>query len=160
MTDKIIPCLWFDSEAEAAAAFYVSLLPDSRVTAVNRSPIDIPSGPEGSVLTVQFILAGRAYLALNGGPAFRFNESVSFQVLTDDQDETDRLWDALIANGGRESECGWLKDRWGLSWQITPRRLMDLTTDPDPARARAAMAAMMTMRRIDIAALDRAVADL
>ena len=159
MTDKIIPCLWFDGEAEAATAFYVSLLPDSRVTAVNRSPVDTPSGPTGSVLTVQFVLAGHAYLALNGGPAFRFNESISFMVMTEDQAETDRLWNALIADGGQESECGWLKDRWGLSWQITPRRLMDLTTDPDPARAKAAMTAMMTMRKIDIAALDRAVAD-
>ena len=160
MADKIIPCLWFDGDAEAATAFYVSLLPDSRVTAVNRSPVDTPSGPAGSVLTVQFVLAGHDYLALNGGPAFRFTEAVSFMVMTEDQAETDRLWDALIADGGQESECGWLKDRWGLSWQITPRRLMDLTTDPDPARAAAAMQAMMTMRKIDIAALDRAVADL
>ena len=160
MADKIVPCLWFDGDAEAATAFYVSLLPDSRVTAVNRSPVDTPSGPAGSVLTVQFVLAGHAYLALNGGPAFRFTEAVSIMVMTEDQAETDRLWDALIADGGQESECGWLKDRWGLSWQITPRRLMDLTTDTDPARAAAAMQAMMTMRKIDIAALDRAVADL
>ncbi|WP_425985353.1 VOC family protein [Brevundimonas sp. TWP1-2-1b1] len=160
MADKIVPCLWFDGDAEAAIAFYVSLLPDSRVTAVNRSPVDTPSGPAGSVLTVQFVLAGQAYLALNGGPAFRFTEAVSFMVMTEDQAETDRLWDALIADGGSENDCGWLKDRWGLSWQITPRRLMDLTTDPDPARAAAAMQAMMTMRKIDIAALDRAVTDL
>ncbi|TFW14260.1 VOC family protein [Brevundimonas intermedia] len=160
MANKIVPCLWFDGDAEAATAFYVSLMPDSRVTAVNRSPVDTPSGPAGSVLTVQFVLAGQAYLALNGGPAFRFTEAVSFMVMTEDQAETDRLWDALIADGGSENDCGWLKDRWGLSWQITPRRLMDLTTDPDPARAAAAMQAMMTMRKIDIAALDRAVADL
>ena len=160
MADKIVPCLWFDGDAEAATAFYVSLLPDSRVTAVNRSPVDTPSGPAGSVLTVQFVLAGQAYLALNGGPTFRFTEAVSFMVMTEDQAETDRLWDALIADGGSENDCGWLKDRWGLSWQITPCRLMDLTTDPDPARAAAAMQAMMTMRKIDIAALDRAVADL
>ena len=160
MADKIVPCLWFDGDAEAATAFYVSLLPDSRVTAVNRSPVDTPSGPAGSVLTVQFVLAGQAYLALNGGSTFRFTEAVSFMVMTEDQAETDRLWDALIADGGSENDCGWLKDRWGLSWQITPRRLMELTTDPDPARAAAAMQSMMTMRKIDIAALDRAVADL
>ncbi|WP_453978414.1 VOC family protein [Brevundimonas sp. Marseille-Q4549] len=160
MTDKIIPCLWFDGDAEAATALYVSLLPDSRITAVNRSPVDTPSGPEGSVLTVQFVLAGREYLALNGGPNFRFTEAVSFMVMTEDQAETDRLWDALLADGGRENACGWLKDRWGLSWQITPRRLMELTTDPNPARAKAAMQAMMGMIKIDIAALDRAVADL
>ncbi|VXB01113.1 VOC family protein [Brevundimonas sp. G8] len=160
MADKIVPCLWFDGDAEAATAFYVSLLPDSRVMAVNRSPVDTPSGPAGSVLTVQFVLAGHEYVALNGGPNFRFTEAVSFMVMTEDQAETDRLWDALIADGGSENACGWLKDRWGLSWQITPRRLMDLTTDPDPARAAAAMQSMMTMRKIDIAALDRAVADL
>ena len=160
MADKIVPCLWFDGEAEAATAFYVSLLPDSRITAVNRSPVDTPSGPAGSVLTVQFVLAGREYLALNGGPNFRFTEAVSFMVMTEDQAETDRLWDALTADGGRENACGWLKDRWGLSWQITPRRLVELTTDPDPARAKAAMQAMMEMIKIDGAALDRAVADL
>ncbi|MEN5362343.1 VOC family protein [Brevundimonas intermedia] len=160
MADKIIPCLWFDGDAEAATAFYVSLLTDSRITAVNRSPVDTPSGPEGSVLTIQFVLAGREYLALNGGPNFRFTEAVSFMVMTEDQAETERLWAALLADGGSENDCGWLKDRWGLSWQITPRRLMDLTTDPDPARAAAAMQSMMTMRKIDIAALDRAVADL
>ena len=160
MADKIVPCLWFDGEAEAATAFYVSLLPYSRITAVNRTPVDTPSGPAGSVLTVQFVLAGREYLALNGGPNFRFTEAVSFMVMTEDQAETDRLWDALTADGGRENACGWLKDRWGLSWQITPRRLVELTTDPDPARAKAAMQAMMDMIKIDVAALDRAVADL
>lgn len=160
MSDKIIPCLWFDGDAEAATAFYVSLLPDSRITAVNRSPVDTPSGREGTVLTVQFVLAGREYLALNGGPNFRFTEAVSFMVMTEDQAETDRLWDALLADGGKENACGWLKDRWGLSWQITPRRLMELTTDPNPARAKAAMQAMMGMIKIDIAALDRAVADV
>ena len=122
--------------------------------------VDTPSGPAGSVLTVQFVLAGREYLALNGGPNFRFTEAVSFMVMTEDQAETDRLWDALTADGGRENACGWLKDRWGLSWQITPRRLVELTTDPDPARAKAAMQAMMEMIKIDVAALERAVADL
>lgn len=106
MADKIVPCLWFDGDAEAATAFYVSLLPDSRIIAVNRSPVDTPSGREGSVLTVQFILAGREYVALNGGPAFRFTEAVSFMVMTEDQAETDRLWDALIADGGAENACG------------------------------------------------------
>lgn len=160
MADKIVPCLWFDGDGEAAARFYVSLLPDSRIDGVHRSPVDTPSGPADSVLMVEFTLAGRSYLALNGGSDFKFDEAVSFMVMTEDQAETDRLWDALIADGGQESVCGWLKDRWGLSWQITPRRLMELTTDPDRARARAAMQAMMTMRKIDIAALDRAVADL
>jgi predicted 3-demethylubiquinone-9 3-methyltransferase (glyoxalase superfamily) len=160
MADKIVPCLWFDGDGEEAARFYVSLLPDSRIDGVHRSPIDTPSGPADSVLMVEFTLAGRSYLALNGGSAFKFDEAVSFMVMTEDQAETDRLWDALIADGGQESACGWLKDRWGLSWQITPRRLMELTTDPNGERARAAMQAMMTMRKIDIAALDRAVAEI
>ncbi|WP_299177493.1 VOC family protein [uncultured Brevundimonas sp.] len=159
MTDKIIPCLWYDDDGEAAARFYVSLLPDSRIDAVHRSPIDTPSGRADTVLMVEFTLAGRSYLALNGGPAFKLNPAVSFMIMTDDQAETDRLWNALIADGGEESQCGWLTDRWGLSWQITPRRLMQLTTDPDQARAKAAMSAMMKMRKIDIATLERAVAD-
>ncbi len=160
MADKIVPCLWFDGDGEEAARFYVSLLPDSRIDGVHRSPVDTPSGPADSVLMVEFTLAGRSYLALNGGSAFKFDEAVSFMVMTEDQAETDRLWDALIADGGQESACGWLKDRWGLSWQITPRRMMELTTDPNRERARAAMQAMMTMRKIDIAALDRAVAEI
>lgn len=160
MADKIVPCLWFDGDGEEAARFYVSLLPDSRIDGVHRSPVDTPSGPADSVLMVEFTLAGRSYLALNGGSAFKFDEAVSFMVMTEDQAETDRLWDALIADGGQESACGWLKDRWGLSWQITPRRLMELTTDPNRERAQAAMQAMMTMRKIDIAALDRAVAEI
>lgn len=154
--EKISPCLWYDGDAEEAAGFYVSLLPDSRIDRVWRSPADTPSGPEGSVLVVEFTLAGRSYLALNGGPQFRFTEAVSFQILTEDQAETDRLWDAITGNGGEESQCGWCKDRWGLSWQITPRRLMELNTDPDPDRARRSMQAMMAMRKIDIAALERA----
>lgn len=156
MNDKIIPCIWYDGTAEEAAAFYVSLLPDSRVDAVNPSPVDNPSGSAGSVLTVEFTLAGRSYLGLNGGPRFPHSEAVSFQIMTDDQAETDRLWNTLIANGGEESVCGWLKDRWGLSWQIVPRRLMALMKDPDSGRAKRAMTAMMSMRKIDIAALDRA----
>ena len=157
MADKIVPCLWFDGEAEAATAFYVSLLPDSRITAVNRTPVDTPSGPAGSVLTVQFVLAGREYLALNGGPNFRFTEAVSFMVMTEDHAETDRLWDALTADGGRENACGWLKDRWGLSWQITPVALMNAIAHPDPATAKRAFEAMMGMTKIDIAAIEAAV---
>lgn len=160
MSDKIVPCLWFDGDGEEAARFYVSLLPDSRIDSVNRSPVDTPSGPADSVLTVEFTLAGRRYIALNGGSNFTFDEAVSFMIMTEDQAETDRLWAALTANGGQENVCGWLKDRWGLSWQITPRRLMELTTDANRARAKAAMTAMMSMRKIDIAALDRAVAGL
>ena len=156
MPSKITPCLWFNGDAEEAAAFYVTLLPDSRIDRIVRSPTETPSGPEGSVLVVEFTLAGQSYLGLNGGPEFRFTEAVSLQILTDDQAETDRLWDALTANGGEESMCGWCKDRWGLSWQVTPRRLMELNTDPDPGRARRSMQAMIGMRKIDIAALERA----
>lgn len=156
MAQKITPCLWYDGDAEAAARFYVSLLPESRIDAVVRSPAETPSGPEGSVLVVEFTLAGTGYLGLNGGPQFPFTEAVSFQIATEDQAETDRLWDAITGNGGQESDCGWCKDRWGMNWQITPRRLTQLIQHPDPVRARRAMQAMMTMRRIDIAALERA----
>ena len=158
MTDKIIPCIWYDTgQARKAAEFYVSLgLPDSRVDRVHASPADNPSSPEGAELMVEFTLAGRPYLGLNGGPIFPQTEAVSFMVMTDDQAETDRLWDAIVGNGGAESQCGWCKDRWGVSWQITPRRLMDFHTDPNPARARAAFQAMMSMKKIDIAALERA----
>lgn len=156
MNDKIVPCIWYDGAAEEAARFYVSLLPQSHIDSVNRSPIDTPSGPAGMVLTVEFTLAGRRYIGLNGGAQFPHSEAVSFMILTDDQAETDRLWDAILANGGEENVCGWIRDRWGLSWQITPRRLMALMKDPDSGRAHRAMAAMMEMRKIDIAALDRA----
>lgn len=156
MPNKIMPCLWFDGEAEQAAAFYVTLLPDSHIDRIIRSPADTPSGPKGGVLVVEFTLAGQSYLGLNGGPAFRFTEAVSFQILTEDQEETDRLWAAITGNGGAENMCGWCKDRWGLSWQVTPRRLMALNSDPDPARARRSMEAMMHMRKIDIATLERA----
>lgn len=159
MSGKIIPCIWYDlDQAQQAAELYVSLLPDSRIDHVTRSPTDNPSMKAGGVLTVEFTLAGRAYMGLNGGPQFKHSEAVSFQVLTDDQAETDRLWDALIADGGQASDCGWLRDRWGLSWQITPRRLMELVKDP--VRGRAAMESMMTMQKIDIATLEAAVADL
>ncbi len=155
MTDKIVPCLWYDGTAEEAATFYCSLLPDSRVDAVNKSPADNPSTKEGAILTVEFTLAGRKYLGLNGGPHFRFNEAISFQVLTEDQAETDRLWDAITSNGGAESMCGWCKDRWGMSWQITPRALMDLYHG-DPEAAKRGFEAMMTMRKIDIATIEAA----
>ncbi|UYY58128.1 VOC family protein [Sphingomonas sp. S2-65] len=156
MPQKIIPSLWFHGDAEQAVSFYVTLLPDSRVDRIVRAPADTPAGPEGSVLVVEFTLAGQSYLALNGGPEFRFTEAVSFQILTDDQDETNRLWAAITGNGGAESMCGWCKDRWGLSWQITPRRLMELNTGPDRDRARRSMQAMMGMHKIDIATLERA----
>lgn len=154
--DKIIPCLWYDGQAEEAAGFYVSLFEDSRIDRVVRSPADTPSGPAGQVLAVEFTLAGRQYIGLDGGPMFKFNEAVSLQVQTEDQAETDRLWDALTADGGEESVCGWLKDRWGLSWQITPRRLTELTMGADKDQARRAMEAMMSMRKIDIDAIERA----
>lgn len=153
---KITPCLWYNHNAEEAASFYITLLPDSRIDRVVRSPSDTPSGPAGQVLVVDFTLAGEKFMGLNGGPQFPFTEAVSFQILTDDQEETDRLWNALIGNGGEESECGWLKDRWGLSWQITPRRLLELIGDSDAGRAKRAMDAMLTMRKIDIAAIERA----
>ena len=153
---NITPCLWYNHDAEEAANFYVTLFPDSRVDSVVRSPADNPSTKEGAVLVVEFTLAGQPYIGLNGGPQFPFTEAVSFQVRTEDQAETDRLWDALIANGGEESQCGWLRDRWGLSWQITPQRLLDLMADPDRDRARRTMEAMMKMRKIDIAEVERA----
>ena len=158
MTDKIIPCIWYDTgQARKAAEFYVSLgLPDSRIDRVHASPADNPSTPEGAELMVEFTLAGRPYLGLNGGPIFPQTEAVSFMIMTEDQAETDRLWDAIVGNGGQESQCGWCKDRWGVNWQITPIRLMHFHTEPDPARAKAAFQAMMQMKKIDIAALERA----
>jgi predicted 3-demethylubiquinone-9 3-methyltransferase (glyoxalase superfamily) len=153
---KITPCIWYDGAAEQAANFYVTLLPDSRIDRVIRSPIDTPSGPAGMVLVVEFTLAGQAFMGLNGGPMFPQTEAVSFIIETEDQAETDRLWDALIADGGAPSQCGWLKDRWRVNWQITPRRLNELMRETDPDRARRGMVAMMTMTKIDIAALERA----
>jgi predicted 3-demethylubiquinone-9 3-methyltransferase (glyoxalase superfamily) len=153
---KITPTLWYDGTAEEAAGFYVGLLPDSGIEQVNRAPVDTPSGPAGSVLTVVFRLAGQRFCALNGGPQFPHSEAVSFMIETEDQAETDRLWDAITADGGQAGPCGWAKDRWGVSWQITPRRLLDLIVDPDAARAAAAAAAMMAMGKIDIAALEAA----
>ena len=158
MNQKITPCLWFDGAAEEAANFYVSLLPDSRIDRVFRSPTDTPSGAAGTVLTVEFTLAGTKYLGLNGGPQFSFNQAVSFIINCDNQAEVDRLWDA-IKKDGKEIACGWISDKWGLPWQITPTRLPELLQDPDPARARRAMEAMMSMVKIDIAALERVAAN-
>jgi len=149
-------CLWFDEQAEEAANFYVSIFPDSRIDAVNRSPADYPSGKQGDVLVVEFTIDGRRFMGLNGGPQFTFDEAISMVVTTDGQEETDRYWDALLADGGKPSACGWLKDRFGLSWQVTPKQLPKLLGDPDRARAKRAMEAMMNMVKIDIAALERA----
>jgi predicted 3-demethylubiquinone-9 3-methyltransferase (glyoxalase superfamily) len=150
------PCLWFNGKAEEAANFYTSLLPDSTLDKVWRSPADTPSGPAGMVLTVDFTLNGQQFQGLNGGPEFSFNEAVSFVIECEDQTEVDRLWDALTADGGEPGPCGWLKDRFGLSWQIVPRRLNELVGDPDPERARRAMEAMLAMGKIDVAELQRA----
>ncbi|WNZ25828.1 VOC family protein [Leptolyngbya sp. NK1-12] len=154
-TQKIVPCLWFNGNAEAAAEFYVSLLPDSRIDRILKSPTDTPSVPAGMVLTVEFTLAGMQYMGLNGGSQFPFTEAVSFQIYCDDQPEVDRLW-AAIAEGGSEIACGWVKDRWGVPWQIVPRRLIELINDPDVDRARRAQEAMMQMVKIDIATIERA----
>lgn len=151
-----VPCLWFDGDAEEAAAFYTSLLPDSRVGRILKSPADTPSGPAGKVLTVEFTLAGAPYVILNGGPGYPFTQAVSFQIHCDDQAEVDRLWAALLENGGSPMACGWITDRWGLCWQIVPKRLMELIADPDPQRAERAMNAMMQMIKIDAAEIERA----
>ncbi|MBI1179250.1 MAG: VOC family protein [Alphaproteobacteria bacterium] len=154
-TPKNTICLWFDSEAEAAARFYADTFPDSAVHAVHRAPGDFPSGRAGDVLTVEFTVCGIPCLGLNGGPAFRHSEAFSFQIATDDQAETDRYWNAIVGNGGEESACGWCKDRWGLSWQITPRVLTEaLAAGGDEAQR--AFAAMMDMRKIDVARIEAA----
>ncbi|HKA27998.1 MAG TPA: VOC family protein [Candidatus Binatia bacterium] len=155
MSDQIAPCLWFDGQAEEAANFYVSLLPDSRVDAIHRAPANFPSGKKGDVLTIEFTLAGRKFVGLNGGPHFTFNEAVSFQIYCEDQREVDQLTAALSAVPEAE-QCGWVKDKFGLSWQIVPKRLLALMTDPDATKAQRAMQAMLTMKRIDIAAVERA----
>ena len=149
-------CLWYDRDAEDAARFYAETFPDSSVRAVHRAPSDYPSGKEGDVLTVEFVVLGIPCLGLNGGPAFRHTEAFSFQVATADQAETDRYWDAIVGNGGQESACGWCKDRWGLSWQITPVALTEAIAGPDRAAAKRAFDAMMEMGKIDIAAIEAA----
>jgi len=146
-------CLWYDRDAEEAARFYAQTFPDSAVHAVYRAPGDFPSGEKGDVLTVWFSVLGIPCLGLNGGPTFRHNEAFSFQVATEDQAETDRYWNAIVGNGGQESACGWCKDKWGISWQITPIALTEAITDPDAAVAQRAFAAMMQMKKIDVAAI-------
>jgi len=153
---KIAACLWYDGTAREAAAFYAATFPDSRVDAVHHAPGDIPTAGEGAVLTVEFTVCGMPMLGLNGGPGFPHTQAVSFQIYTDDQAETDRLWEAVVGNGGSEYACGWCRDRWGVFWQITPRALMRAMTNPDTAAAGRAMQAMMTMRKIDIAAIEAA----
>ena len=156
MTAKNTICLWYDGTALDAANFYAATFPDTKVTAVHKAPADYPSGKKGDVLTVEFTVMGIACIGLNGGPAFKPDEAFSFQVATDDQAETDRLWNAIVGNGGAESACGWCKDKWGLSWQITPRALTDGMADPDPAVATRVFEAMMTMRKIDVAKTEAA----
>ena len=153
---KVSPCLWFDGEAEEAAKFYVSLLPDSRIEKVQKNTVDGPSGKAGTVLVVEFTLAGQRFMALNGGMHVEYTHAVSFKIDCDDQAEVDRLWDALSANGGQVQRCGWLKDRFGVSWQIVPTALVQYLGGSDPAGAKRAMTAMMGMVKLDIAALKRA----
>ena len=156
MPAKNTICLWYNNDAEEAANFYAATFPDSKVLAVHRAPGDYPSGKQGNVITVEFTVLGVPCLGLNGGPKFKHSEAFSFQISTEDQAETDRYWNAIVNNGGQESACGWCKDKWGLSWQITPRALMEAITDKDPTAAKRAFEAMMTMRKIDIAKIEAA----
>ena len=149
-------CLWYDGAAEEAARFYAATFPDSSVDAVHKAPGDYPAGKEGNVITVDFTVMGIPCMGLNGGPEFKHNEAFSFQVATEDQQETDRYWNAIVGNGGEESQCGWCKDKWGDSWQITPIALTQGYTDPDPAVAKRVFDAMMTMKKIDVAAIEAA----
>ncbi|HSD18106.1 MAG TPA: VOC family protein [Thermomonas sp.] len=157
MIPKNTICLWYDKDALEAATFYADTFPDSTVGRVTHAPGDFPSGKQGDVLTVEFSVLGIPCIGLNGGPVFKHDEAFSFQVATEDQAETDRYWNAIVGNGGQESECGWCKDRWGLSWQITPRVLTEAFTGMDRDAARRAFAAMMTMRKIDVARIEAAV---
>ena len=156
MTPKNTICLWFDKDAQEAARFYAATFPDSKVTAIHKAPGDYPGGKEGDVLTVEFTVLGLPCLGLNGGPVFKHSEAFSFQVATDNQEETDRYWNAIVGNGGKESECGWCKDKWGFSWQITPRVLLERTTSSDRPAAKRAMDAMLKMQKIDIATIEAA----
>lgn len=153
---KIVPCLWFNGDAEQAASFYVSLLPDSRIESVMRSPIDNPSGPAGAVLVVEFTLVGQRFMGLNGGIKVEHTDAVSFKIGCESQAEVDRLWDALCADGGAPVQCGWLRDRWGMRWQIVPDAMMQYLAGPDRVAAQRAMAAMMTMVKLDVEGLRRA----
>ena len=155
MTPKNTICLWFDKDAEQAAEFYARTFPDSKVTAVRKAPSDFPGGKEGDVLTVEFTVCGIPCLGLNGGPEFPQSECFSFQITTDDQEETDRYWNAIVGNGGQESQCGWCKDRWGVSWQITPRTLIE-AMEAGGDEARRAFQTMMPMKKIDVGAIDAA----
>ena len=159
MASKNTICLWFDRAAEDAATFYAATFPDSAVGAIFRAPGDFPGGSEGDVLTVEFTVFGTACLGLNGGPFFTQTEAFSFQIATEDQAETDRYWDAIVGNGGQESDCGWCKDKWGVSWQITPRVLTDALANADRSVAKRAFDAMMTMKKIDVAVIESAIAD-
>ena len=158
MNNKNTICLWYNGDALEAATFYAQTFPDSEVKAVHRAPGDYPAGKQGDELTVEFTVLGIPCVGLNGGPLFKHSEAFSFQVSTDDQEDTDRLWHAIIDNGGQASACGWCKDKWGLSWQISPRVLVDAVTSKDPAVAKRAFEAMMTMTKIDIAAIEAAIA--
>ena len=157
MTHKNTIFLWYDRSAEEAARFYAKTFPDSALGAIRRAPGDYPGGKKGDVLTVEFTVAGIPCVGLNGGPEIKHSLAFSFQIATDDQGETDRLWNAVVGNGGQESQCGWCKDKWGVSWQITPRVLLDAVTGPDPAAAQRAFDAMMPMKKIDIAKIEAAL---